>query len=122
MEKVTMPKKSSKCTSDIGVADFCLCPVTGVIDILSKKWALLIIGILGNSEKLRYNEIMKKLDGIGPKTLSDRLKELESEGLISREFFSEIPPRVEYSLTVDGISLREAIIPLMKWVESRNRI
>jgi DNA-binding HxlR family transcriptional regulator len=116
-----MPKESSKCTKDIGDHDICLCSVTGVIEILSKRWALLIIGMIGNHEKLRYNEIMKKLNGIGPKTLSDRLKELESEGLISREFFSEIPPRVEYSLTDDGISLRNAIIPLMKWVESRNK-
>jgi DNA-binding HxlR family transcriptional regulator len=114
-----MPKESKRCTTDEGENDFCLCPITGVIEILSKKWALLIIGIIGNHKRLRYNEIMKKLGGIGPKTLSDRLKELEKEGLIKREFFSEIPPRVEYTLTGDGIALRNAIIPLMKWAAVR---
>ncbi len=116
-----MSKGSNKCTTEIGATDFCLCPITGVIEILSKKWALLIIGMIGNHKRLRYNEIMKKLDGIGPKTLSDRLKELEKEGLIKREYFSEIPPRVEYTLTDDGIALRNAIIPLMKWVATRNK-
>ncbi len=63
---------------------------------------------------------MKELQGIGPKTLSERLKELKKEGLIDREFFSEIPPRVEYTLTEDGIALRDAMIPLMNWVATRN--
>jgi DNA-binding HxlR family transcriptional regulator len=116
-----MSEESNGCITDIGETDFCLCPVTGVIETLSKKWALLIIGMIGNHEILRYNEIMKKLDGIGPKTLSDRLKELEKEGLIKREFFSEIPPRVEYSLTDDGMDLRNAILPLMKWVATRKK-
>jgi DNA-binding HxlR family transcriptional regulator len=115
-----MSKESKRCTVDEEGTDFCLCPITGVIEILSKKWALLIIGMIGNHKKLRYNEIMKKLDGIGPKTLSDRLKELEKEGLIKRKFFSEIPPRVEYTLTDNGIALRNAIIPLMKWAAVRN--
>lgn len=87
--------------------------------ILSKKWALLIISAIGNNRKLRYNELEKKLE-ISPKTLADRLKELESTGLIKRETFAEIPPRVEYSLTKEGIELRNAIMPLMKWVSSRD--
>jgi DNA-binding HxlR family transcriptional regulator len=115
-----MPKIGKRCSADPGETDFCLCPVTGIIETLSRKWTLLIIGLLGNHKRLRYNEIMKELGGIGPKTLSDRLKELKKEGLINREFFSEIPPRVEYTLTEDGIALRDAIVPLMKWVATRN--
>ncbi len=88
--------------------------------ILSKKWALLIISAIGNNQRLRYNELEKKLDGISPKTLADRLKELENARLIKREAFAEIPPRVEYSLTKDGVELRDAIMPLIKWISSKD--
>lgn len=98
----------------------CICPLGGVMDIISKKWALLIINTIGNSQKVRYNEIRNNLGEINSKVLSDRLKELEEAGLIKREAYAEIPPRVEYSLTGDGEALREAISPLMKWVYSKN--
>ena len=58
---------------------------------------------------------MKELTGISPKTLSDRLKELTAAGLIKKEIFPEIPPKVEYSLTQDGIEVRDAMLPLMEW-------
>jgi len=61
--------------------------------------------MIGNYETIRFNKIMKNLNSISPKTLTDRLKELEKAGLIKREIFAEIPPRVEYSLTLDGIEL-----------------
>jgi DNA-binding HxlR family transcriptional regulator len=77
--------------------ELCLCPLEGVIDIVSKKWTLLIINSLGNHDKLRFNQLMKELDGVSPKTLSDTLKVLEKENLIKRDTFKEIPPRVEYS-------------------------
>jgi len=62
---------------------------------------------------------MKNLNGISPKTLTDRLKELKKSGLIIREIFAEIPPRVEYSLTQDGIELRDLMIPLMEWASNK---
>jgi DNA-binding HxlR family transcriptional regulator len=61
---------------------------------------------------------MKNLNGINPRSLSDRLKELENAGLIKKEIFAEIPPRSEYTLTKDGKDLRKAIIPLMNWVNT----
>jgi DNA-binding HxlR family transcriptional regulator len=97
----------------------CFCPIEGVIDIISKKWALLIINALCNRGKLRFNDLMKELGGISPKTLSDTLKELLVEKLITRQPFAEIPPRVEYSLTTDGIALGKAIMPLIKWAALR---
>ena len=100
----------------------CICPLKGVIDLISKKWALLIINALGNCGTLRFNQIMETLKGISPKTLSDTLKDLQSEALIKRESFAEIPPRVEYSLTKDGIELRKSIIPLLEWTANRNGI
>jgi len=98
----------------------CICPLKGIIDVISKKWALLIINALGNYGKLRFNKIMETLNGISPKTLSDTLKDLQTEGLIKRESFAEIPPRVEYSLTNDGAELRKSIIPLLEWTANRS--
>lgn len=65
---------------------------------------------------------MERLGKISPKALTDRLKELETIGLVKREVFAEIPPRVEYSLTRDGFELRKLIIPLMEWANSRRDI
>jgi len=98
----------------------CLCPLEGVIDTISKKWALLIVNAIGNRERLRFNQMMSELEGISPTTLTDTLKELQREGLIRRESFAEIPPRVEYSLTEDGLALRKAIVPLLKWASERS--
>lgn len=103
-----------------GEHGFCFCPVEGIINVISKKWALLIIGTVSNYDKLRFNELLHNLNGISPKTLSDRLKEMNEAGLINREFFPEIPPRVEYSLTQDGVEVRDAIIPLMEWAHKKS--
>ena len=100
----------------------CLCPLKGVIDVISKKWALLIINALGNCGTMRFNKLMETLNGISPKTLSDTLKEFQAEGLILRESFAEIPPRVEYSLTKDGVELRKSIIPLLEWTANREHV
>jgi DNA-binding HxlR family transcriptional regulator len=100
----------------------CLCPLEGIINIIAKKWAILIISIIGHQEKIRFNDIMQRLDGISPKTLTDVLKDLQKENLIHRKAFSEIPPRVEYSLTKDGKQLCEAVLPLIQWAEKRDNV
>jgi DNA-binding HxlR family transcriptional regulator len=81
---------------------------------------LVIIGTISNFSKLRFNELLKNIHGISPKTLSDRLKELNGAGLLKRELFPEIPPKVEYSLTQDGIEVRDAMIPLMEWAYKKS--
>ena len=103
-------------------SDVCLCPLEGIINIIGKKWTLQIVAVIGNNKKLRYNEIMTKLGGISPKSLADRLKELKLQGLVKREAFAEIPPRVEYSLTEDGEELRNKMMPLMEWASSRTLV
>ena len=105
-----------------GEGQTCICPLKGIIDIISKKWALLIINTLGNCGTLRFNKLLETLSGISPKTLSDTLKDLQAEGLIKREAFAEIPPRVEYSLTKDGAELRKSIIPLLEWTANRSNV
>jgi len=97
----------------------CLCPLEGVIDIISKKWALLVINEIGNHKRIRYNGLMNEIEGISPKTLADTLRELGKYNLIKRESFNEIPPRVDYTLTKDGEELRGAIIPILKWAISK---
>src|SRR4030066_30163 len=98
----------------------CFCPLRGIIDIIGKKWALLIINAIGNYGRLRFNNLMQELGNVSPKTLSDMLKELQTEGLVKRESFAEIPPRVENSLTTDEQELRQAIVPLLKWAATRS--
>jgi DNA-binding HxlR family transcriptional regulator len=97
----------------------CYCPLEGIIDVISKKWALLIINAIGNYGSLRFNRLLEKLDGISPKTLADTLKQLQNEQLLKRESFAEIPPRVEYSLTEDGQGLRKAVVPILRWAATR---
>jgi DNA-binding HxlR family transcriptional regulator len=97
----------------------CFCPIEGIIDVISKKWALLIINTLGNFKVLRFNDLEKRLKGISPKSLSDTLHKLKKAGLVEREAFNEIPPRVEYQLSQDGLEFRIAILPLITWAANR---
>ena len=97
----------------------CYCPLEGIIDVISKKWALLVINAIGNYGNLRFNRLTEELRGISPKTLADTLKQLQNEQLVKRTSFAEIPPRVEYSLTKDGQGLREAVVPILKWAATR---
>lgn len=85
-----------------------ICPVARTAEIISGKWTLLIIRDLTVGVR-RFHQLERSLQGISPKTLSDRLHTLECEGVIVRETFSEVPPRVEYSLTEKGYDLLTVI-------------
>lgn len=98
----------------------CFCPLEGVIDVISKKWALLIVNTLGNYGVLRFKDLENRLKGISPKTLSDTLTRLQSIGLVDRVAYSEIPPRVEYHLSEAGQGFREAALPLIRWAAERD--
>ncbi len=84
------------------------CPVSRTAEIICGKWTLLIIRDLAR-ETQRFCQLERSLTGISPKTLSDRLHVLEREGIVRRQTFGEVPPRVEYSLTEKGRSLAEVI-------------
>src|SRR5437667_7117940 len=84
--------------------DNSVCPVARTAKIISGKWTLLIIRDLVSGVK-RFNQLERSLHGISPKTLSERLRSLEEEGIIVRQTFTEVPPRVEYSLTEKGYDL-----------------
>ena len=84
--------------------DDVICPVARTAEIISGKWTLLVIRDLASGVK-RFNHLERSLHGISPKTLSERLRSLEEEGIIVRQTFAEVPPRVEYSLTEKGYDL-----------------
>ncbi len=98
------------------------CPhlLEGVINVIGDKWSILIIGTVGNFGVLRFTELKKKLEGVSPKTLAEKLRRLERAGLVRRESFNEVPPRVEYSLTKGGAALRSAMVPLLHWASTRD--
>ncbi len=114
MNKPNMHDEKCKCEDKK-----CLCPVQGIIDIVSKKWAICIVDHLSRTKSLRYNEIKNHIGVISPKTLSDTLKILEREELIKRDVYPETPPRVEYSLTKKGNELKTALIPLLQWLQKQ---
>jgi DNA-binding HxlR family transcriptional regulator len=89
------------------------CPVCQTAEIISGKWTLLIIRDLAEG-RCRFCELERSLQGISPRTLSLRLRALESEGVIERRTYPEVPPRVEYRLTRKG----EALVPLIEHMRS----
>lgn len=90
------------------------CPIKKTLSILGGKWTLLILRELFNETK-RFGQLQKSLPGISPKTLSSRLRELEKEGIVAKKVYPEVPPRVEYSLTSRGESLKRILLALVEW-------
>ncbi|KAB7513644.1 MULTISPECIES: winged helix-turn-helix transcriptional regulator [Halobacteriales] len=93
----------------------CYCPLTGVIDTLSRKYAMQLVSIIGAHDSLRFAEIEDHLPTASTSTISKRLNEFEEAGLVSRTQYNEIPPRVEYALTEDGDEVRTRLEPLLEW-------
>ena len=85
------------------------CPVYATADLISGKWTMLIIRDLADG-RCRFCELERSLAGISPRTLSLRLRALEEEGVVRRQTFAEVPPRVEYGLTEKG----HALVPLIE--------
>lgn len=91
------------------------CPIAKTLDVIGTKWTFLIIRDLLIEGTLRFSDLLKSMDGISPKTLSLRLKELEERGILERKAFPEIPPRVEYTLTEKGQRLEGIFIELKRF-------
>lgn len=91
--------------------------ITRTLKIIGSKWTILILRELCDGTK-RFGELQKALNGISPKTLSQRLKDLEKDKIIKKRIFAEIPLHVEYSLTPHGQSLREVIDKIRQWGEA----
>ena len=87
------------------------CPIRNVISHFSSKWGM----VLGEAEKLRFNEIYKILPDISPKVLSSTLKSLEQDKLVTRTIYATIPPKVEYRISEDGRTLLPILQELSQW-------
>ena len=105
-----------QCDSESAAQEKCdsFCPVQKTIGVIQAKWTLLILRDLLSGKK-RFGQLRKSLAGVSPKTLSVRLKELESVGILKRTVFAEVPPRVEYELSAKGSSLGDVIGAMAKW-------
>ncbi len=97
------------------------CPVATTVQLIGNKWKLLIIRNL-QIRPWRFNELQKNLDGISQKVLTDSLRSMEADGLIIRTVYAEVPPRVEYSLSELGETMRPILDAMAAWGNSYKSI
>lgn len=93
------------------------CPVATTVQLIGNKWKLLIIRNL-LVRPWRFNELKKSLDGISQKVLTDSLRSMEADGIITRTVYPEVPPRVEYSLSELGETMRPILDSMQVWGEN----
>lgn len=91
------------------------CPVATTVQLIGNKWKLLIIRNLVYNGTQRFGDFLKSVPAISKKVLTDNLRALENDGLITREVFAEVPPRVEYSLSPIGQSLKPILDAMFDW-------
>jgi DNA-binding HxlR family transcriptional regulator len=91
-----------------------VCGIDAAMDVIGGKWKVLILWAL-DERPCRFGELRRNLPGVTEKVLAAQLRELEADGIVHREAFEEVPPRVEYSLTPLGASLNAALAPLGAW-------
>ena len=90
------------------------CPIATTVQLIGSKWKLLIIRNL-LERPWRFNELQKNLEGISQKVLTDSLRSMEADGLITRTVYPEVPPRVEYALSELGESLKPILDAMKAW-------
>ena len=97
------------------------CPIAKTLDLIGERWTLLILRDLFLQGPRRFQDFQESLQGIAPNTLSTRLKDLETNGLIVRKAYSDHPPRLEYHLTDKGKSLGPVLKALREWGLRKSR-
>lgn len=90
------------------------CPVATTVKLIGSKWKLLIMRNL-LERPWRFNELKKSLDGISQKVLTDSLRSMESDGIITRTVYPEVPPHVEYALSDLGETMRPILTAMQEW-------
>lgn len=93
------------------------CPTRLVLDRIADKWAVLVLGLLGNGP-LRFNELRRRIEGLSQKMLSQSLKSLERDGLVHRHAIATVPVTVEYTITDLGRTLTDTVDALRIWAET----
>jgi DNA-binding HxlR family transcriptional regulator len=89
------------------------------LKVLEGRWKLLILFHLFSAPVLRFSELRRVIPGISQKMLIQHLRELEKDGVVNRKVYPEVPPKVEYMLTKDGVALRPALRALKSWASLR---
>ncbi|MED7926771.1 helix-turn-helix domain-containing protein [Nonomuraea sp. LP-02] len=91
------------------------CPISPVVDLVFSRWSTPILWVLKEHGRQRFVEIQRRLSAITPKVLTQRLRQLERDGLITRTYHAEIPPRVEYEISDLGRTLSPVFATLTQW-------
>lgn len=91
------------------------CPVRGVLSRISTKWAMLVLHALELKAPRRFSDLQREMQDASSKMLSQTLRTLEEDGIVTRTVYPEVPPRVEYDLTLRGHSLLTCLDPLLSW-------
>lgn len=97
------------------------CPVETTLMVIGDKWKVLILRDLMTNGTMRFGELRKSIGRISQKVLTAHLRDMESKGLLTREVFAEVPPRVEYTLTETGHSLKPVLDAMCTWGEDYQR-
>jgi len=113
-----MPKPKTKGVPILPVGH--KCPVESTIEVLDGKWKPLILYYLLDGTK-RFGELQQLLPQVTRRMLTQHLRELEEDGIVHREVYREVPPKVEYSLTEVGRSLEPILLMMLKWGEKHSR-
>lgn len=111
---------ASRCTLTDDGSPTCYCPLSGVIDVLGRKYSIEILCVLDAHEPARFGVLEDHLPTASTSTLSTRLDDLAERDLVAREQYDEIPPRVEYELTDTGRELCERLEPLLEWAAGQS--
>ncbi|WP_027631283.1 winged helix-turn-helix transcriptional regulator [Ruminiclostridium cellobioparum] len=91
------------------------CPIEHTVNLIGHKWKVLILRNLFNNGTQRFSDLSKGISRISQKMLTQQLRQLEADGIIHRKVYPEVPPKVEYSLTVLGMSLKPILDEMNRW-------
>ena len=94
-----------------------ICPVRNVLSKLGDKWSILVLASLEHNGRLRFSEIQRTIGDVSQRMLTVTLRSMEADGLVVREIYAEVPPKVEYELTALGHDLFLYLSPLVGWAE-----
>ncbi|WP_348519624.1 helix-turn-helix domain-containing protein [Bifidobacterium sp. ESL0728] len=103
-----------KANEDSGAKSLPACPVETTMTLIGNKWTVLIVRDLLQGTK-RFSELRRSVGNVSQKVLTSNLREMEADGLVNRKVYAEVPPRVEYSLTETGRSLKTVIDAMRTW-------
>ncbi|MFD0312780.1 winged helix-turn-helix transcriptional regulator [Streptomyces flavalbus] len=102
-----------------GAPDGHMCGIDVAMEVIGGKWKVLILWALHEHPSRRFGELRRLVPGITEKVLASHLRELEADGVVRRDSYDEVPPRVEYALTEQGVRLNAALGPLADWGRER---